>query len=67
MTSHGEIVVDDNGALRSAGVPRKNLPPLPDFHALSHTAAMATAAGRSLRAQLPGKPLARTSNSAARA
>jgi hypothetical protein len=32
----GELVVDADGAF----VPRRELPPLPDFHALRHTAAM---------------------------
>jgi integrase len=36
---NGHLVVDDSGyVLRD--VPRKELPPLPDFHALRHTAAM---------------------------
>jgi hypothetical protein len=36
----GELVVDADGAFEPRPVPRRELPPLPDFHALRHTAAM---------------------------
>jgi integrase len=36
----GELVVDANGAFVPRRMPRRELPPLPDFHALRHTAAM---------------------------
>ena len=36
----GHLVVDDDGGYVLRDVPRKELPPLPDFHALRHTAAM---------------------------
>jgi integrase len=39
-TAHGEPVVADDGAFVPRRVPRRQLPPLPDFHALRHTAAM---------------------------
>jgi hypothetical protein len=37
---NGHLVVDDYGGFVLRDVPRKELPPLPDFHALRHTAAM---------------------------
>jgi integrase len=37
---NGHLVVDDDGGYVLRDVPRKELPPLPDFHALRHTAAM---------------------------
>lgn len=37
---HGHLVVDKRGAYVLRRVPRKELPALPDFHALRHTAAM---------------------------
>ena len=37
---HGHLVVDDHGAHMRRKVPRRELSPLPDFHALRHTAAM---------------------------
>jgi integrase len=36
----GHLVVDDEGHYVPNGLPRRELPPLPDFHALRHTAAM---------------------------
>jgi integrase len=36
----GELVVGDDGAFVPRQAPRRDLPPLPDFHALRHTAAM---------------------------
>jgi integrase len=36
----GHLVVDDRGEYVPNGLPRRELPPLPDFHALRHTAAM---------------------------
>jgi integrase len=36
----GHLVVDDDGGYVLRDVPRKELPPLPDFDALRHTAAM---------------------------
>jgi integrase len=38
--ARGTLVVDDNGAFVPRRAPRRELPPLPDFHALRHTAAM---------------------------
>jgi integrase len=37
---NGHLVVDEGGGYVLRGLPRKELPPLPDFHALRHTAAM---------------------------
>src|SRR3954470_22165480 len=37
---NGHLVVDDDRGYVLRGLPRKKLPPLPDFHALRHTAAM---------------------------
>jgi integrase len=37
---HGHLVVNENGAYLLRRVARKELPPLPDFHALRHGAAM---------------------------
>jgi integrase len=37
---NGHLVVDDNGGYVLRDVLRKDLPPLPDFHALRHAAAM---------------------------
>jgi hypothetical protein len=37
---HGHLAVDAEGRYMLRGLPRKELPPLPDFHALRHTAAM---------------------------
>jgi integrase len=36
----GRLVVGEDGEYVLRGVPRRELPPLPDFHALRHTAAM---------------------------
>jgi integrase len=38
--AHGYLVVDANGDFVLRRVPRRTLPPLPDFHALRHGAAM---------------------------
>ena len=38
---HGHLVVDERGAYVPGRVPRRQLPPLPDFHAIRHAAAMA--------------------------
>jgi integrase len=37
---HGHLAVDADGGYRLRRVPRRELPPLPDFHALRHSAAM---------------------------
>ena len=37
---HGHLRVDDRGAFVLRRAPRRDLPPLPDFHALRHGAAM---------------------------
>jgi integrase len=37
---NGHLIVDEDGCYVLRGVPRKDLPPLPDFHALRHGAAM---------------------------
>src|SRR5215217_5848976 len=37
---NGHLVVDEHGCFVLRDLPRKELPPLPDFHALRHTAAM---------------------------
>lgn len=36
----GQLVVDEHGEYVPNGIARRDLPPLPDFHALRHTAAM---------------------------
>jgi hypothetical protein len=36
----GHLVVDGRGEYVPNGIPRRELPPLPDFHALRHSAAM---------------------------
>ena len=38
--ARGHLAVDEYGAYVLRKVPRRQLPPLPDFHALRHTAAM---------------------------
>lgn len=38
--AHGHLVVDEAGQYVPHGIARRELPPLPDFHALRHTAAM---------------------------
>ncbi len=36
----GHLVIDGRGEYVPNGIPRRELPPLPDFHALRHSAAM---------------------------